>query len=356
MKHTFSFRYLKYSVSFLVFLFSMKAYSQKYENPAKKYSNEYKKYENSPCPVPPNTIKNFVYFSRDREAIKDHPFLKIPRFEGAQIMYAWSQLEPEKGKYDFSIIKEDYQYLLSKGKKLFIQLQDTTFDPNAKAVPKYLLTDEYGGGAVIMLKDNGEPDGWTAKRWNENVRKRFALLLEALGKEFDGKIEGINLQETSIGVVKDPTFTPEIYVKSIKANMLALKKAFSKSVTMQYANFMPDEWLPWTDKGYLRSIYKYGQEIGVGLGAPDLMVKKDGHLNHALAMMHESKYTVPLGIAVQDGNYTNDDTNSKAYIKHNNMVPMLSAFAKDFLKVNYMFWVDQKPYFMEDVVPCFSSK
>lgn len=36
-----------------------------------------------------------------------------------------------------------------------------------------------------------------------------------------------------------------------------------------------------------------------------------------------------------------------------NVVPLLHAFAKDFLKVDYMFWVNQEPYFEEDVIPCF---
>ena len=72
---------------------------------------------------------------------------------------------------------------------------------------------------------------------------------------------------------------------------------------MIYANFIPGEFLPWTDKGYLRSIYQYGEEIGVGLGGPDLMVTRKGQLNNPLALMHEGKYTVPLGIAIQDGIY-----------------------------------------------------
>ncbi|AQX02236.1 hypothetical protein [Elizabethkingia anophelis] len=325
-----------------------------------RYIDVYKKYENAPCPVKNNSIKNYVYFSRDREAMKDHPFLKVPQFEGAQIMYSWKQLEPEKGKYDFSEIKEDLQYLQSRGKKLFIQLQDTTFDPNFKAVPKYLLTDVYNGGASIMLQDNGEnigePDGWVAKRWNKKVRKRFALLLNALGKEFDGKIEGINLQESAIGDVNDESFTPESYFKGLKANMLAMKKAFKESVTMQYANFMPGENLPNDDKGYLRGLYKYGQEIGVGLGGPDLMVKRKAQLNNTIAVMHEGKYTVPLGIAVQDGNYINDTNNSTVAPDHKNIVPLLSAFAEDFLKVNYMFWVNQEPYFVNDVLPCFNTR
>ena len=141
-----------------------------------------------------------------------------------------------------------------------------------------------------------------AKRWNKKVRERFASLLQALGKAFDGKIEGINLQETSIGVKRFRFFGAGLFTR-LKENMLALKQAFPTSVTMIYANFIPGEWLPGDDKGYLRSIYQYGEQIGVGLGGPDLMVKRKGQLNHTLAMMHEGHYTVPLGIAIEDGNY-----------------------------------------------------
>ena len=136
--------------------------------------------------------------------------------------------------------------------------------------------------------------------------------------------------------------------------MLALKKGFPQSTTMQYANFMPGEWLPSDDKGYLRSIYQFGQEIGVGLGAPDLMFKRKGQLNHTIAMMHEGQFTVPLGIAIQDGNYIGETGNNTIVSVRENLVPVLHAFAKDFLKVNYMFWVYQEPYFSEDVIPCFA--
>ena len=78
--------------------------------------------------------------------------------------------------------------------------------------------------------------------------------------------------------------------------------------------------------------------------------------------MHEGKYTVPIGIAVQDGNYTGktgadldykEDSGKKS---RTNIVPLLHAFAKDFLRVRYMFWVNQEPYFKEDVIPCFSRE
>ncbi|UOB16253.1 hypothetical protein [Abyssalbus ytuae] len=335
------------------------------DNPAQRYKNAYKQYINATCPLENDSIKHFVYFARERELIHNHPLLNIKRIAGAQIMYSWKQLEPKRGEYDFSIIHEDYNYLLSHGKKLFIQFQDVTFNTSYIAVPDYLLTDEFDGGCTPAYNDEDIAEGWVAKRWNSQVQYRFALLMNALGKEFDGKIEGINLQETAVGVNgnRDTSFTPQHYTKALKSNMLALKKAFPKSTTMQYANFMPGEWLPWEDKGYLRSIYQYGNEIGVGLGAPDLMVQRKAQLNHALAMMHENNYTVPLGIAIQDGNYIGKTGADRDYNEHSdmgasgreNIVPLLHAFAKNFLRVNYMFWVCQEPYFSEDVISCLNS-
>ena len=360
-------KYLKCQfIALAVFLiFSTNINAQNWDNPADRYLNEYKKYLDATCPIAQDSIQHFVYFSRDRGQIINHPFLSHFSFKGAQIMYAWRELEPEKGKYDFSKIKADVEYLKKYGKKLFVQLQDATFSPKYKAIPRYLLTKEYDGGSVVQYNDEGEPEGWVAKRWNEKVRARFALLLMELGKAFDGKIEGINLQESAIGVnaTTDSSFSELAYVKGLKANMRALKKAFPTSVTMIYANFMPGEWLPWNDKGYLRSIYQYGNEIGVGLGAPDLMVTRKGQLNNPLALMHEENYLVPIGIAVQDGNYIGrtgaDADYNKAIGKNDqsriNLVPLLHQFAKEFLKVKYLFWGNQAPYFQKDVLPCFGE-
>jgi hypothetical protein len=346
------------AVMLIGFFLTIRIFAQEERKSGNRYIDAYKQYLDATCPLEKDNIKHLVYFSRDRELIHNHPFLKIPRIEGAQIMYAWNQLETEKGVYDFSIIQEDYDYLLSFGEKLFIQLQDATFNKKNIGIPAYLLTEEYDGGAAKQFNDQGMQEGWVAKRWNTEVQKRWSLLLQAMGKEFDGKIEGINFQESAIGVSgkTDSTFTPEHYMESLKINMLALKKAFPKSTTMQYANFMPGEWLPNNDKGYLRSIYQYGQEIGVGLGGPDLMYKRKGQLNHTIAMMHEGIFTVPLGIAIQDGNYVGETGNNDIVVDRENIVPILHAFAKDFMKVNYMFWVYQEPYFSEDVMPCLSNE
>ncbi len=339
---------------------------------ADRYQDAYKAYARATCPIDYENdgIQHFVYFARDRDSLKDHALLHHSAFSGAQIMYTWKQLEPSEGVYDFSAIQEDLNYLQKVGKKLFIQLQDGTFNPGFKAVPDYLLSETYDGGVVPQFDNEGNLEGWIAKRWNAGVQERFKRLIQALGASFDGGIEGINLQETSIGVTQEsaPSFSPTLYTESIKKRMLALKNAFPNSTCMQYANFMPGEWLPWEDQGYLRSIYQYGEEIGVGLAAPDLMPRRKGQLNHALAMMHEHSFTTPLGIAIQDGNYvgatgadfgtnSNDEKVDREQIKiHKNIVPLLHAFAKDFLKVQYMFWGNETPYFQEDVLACFESK
>ena len=344
----------------LASMFSEDSLAQDWDNPADQYLDAYKAYVDAVCPIIDDDIQHFVYFSRDRQKINGHPFLSHPRFQGAQIMYSWKQLEPKEGVYDFSIVEEDFEYLKKRGKKLFVQLQDVTFFPRYKAVPDYLLSEEYDGGVVAQYDADGAPGGWVAKRWNEKVRERFAQFLLAFGEAFDGRIEGVNLQETAIEIKADTDagYSEEAYVEGLKANMLALKTAFPNSTTMQYANFIPGEWLPWDDKGYLRSIYQYGEEIGVGLGAPDLMVTRKAQLNHPLRLLHEGQFSVPTGIAIQDGNYTGSTGADLDYSEagdkaRSSIVPLLHAFAKDFLKVNYLFWVNQEPYFTNDVLPCF---
>src|SRR5262249_9755164 len=149
----------------------------------------------------------------------------------------------------------------SKGKKLFIQLQDATFSESRINAPRYLLSESrYNGGADKQYRyKTGDEEhavvaGWVARRWDPAVQERFHKLLFALGKEFDGRIEGVNFAETSAdfgesGRLIPKGFSFEIYRDAIITNMKALKLAFPKSVVMQYANFMPGEWLPGDDKG-----------------------------------------------------------------------------------------------------------
>jgi len=300
------------------------------------------------------TIHHYVFFGQDREQMQtSQSFLETREFEGAQVSYSWRQLEPQKDQYDFGLIREDLKLLKSKGKKLWIQLQDVSFSPKRINVPKYLLDDpQFNGGADKQYKMNGNDEenavheGWMARRWDPAVQERLHKLFFKLGKEFDGRIEGINLAESSVGVGRTGKlfpkgFTYEIYRDAIITNMKALKRAFPKSVAMQYANFMPG------GRGYLEAIFKAARENKVAVGGPDLMPFRPFQLANSYPLIRESSGIIPSGIAVQDGNYgdVNKETGKRAGIAE------LLKFARDYLKVDYIFWCTEEPYYSNDLVP-----
>lgn len=305
-------------------------------------------------------VTHYVFFGQDRERIASaSSFLETKALEGAQVAYSWRQLEPEKDIYDFSPIREDLAFLTSRGKRLFIQLQDVTFSESRINVPLYLLRDPiYNGGAAKQYEYKGDDEehatvaGWMARRWDPAVQERFHKLLFALGKEFDGRIEGINFAESAVGVGTSGRLFPkgfsfEIYRDAIITNMRVLKQAFPKSVAMQYGNFMPGEWRPTNDKGYLRAVYEAAKESNVGVGGPDLLPYRPGQLGTSYPLIREAAGIVPTGIAVQDGNLeaVNPTTGKRVEVAE------LMKFATEYLKVDYVFWGTEEPYYSADVIP-----
>lgn len=307
------------------------------------------------------TPRHYVFFNRDRERISEALFLSTEAFEGAQLKYTWRELEREKDGYDFSDIEHDLTFLTSRGKKLFIQLQDVSFSLNIITIPKYLLNDPaYHGGAdkqyyideADIAEEHAVPVGWAARRWDPAVQERFHKLILALGKEFDGRIEGINLAETAVdfgetGRWFPKGFTPEVYCDAILANMVVLKRAFPKSVTMQYANFMPQRRLTEKAPSYLRDVYERARQLKVGVGGPDLLPYKPGQMRNSYPLLREYARTVPTGIAVQDGNYEHKNPKSGQAVTILEMV----RFATDYLKVDYIFWCTQEPFYSENLIP-----
>ena len=303
--------------------------------------------------------QHYVFFNRDRERIADRAFLGTKAFAGAQLKYTWRELEPARGKYEFGAIRDDLGFLKAREKKLFIQLQDASFDPAIVNVPRYLLEEAaYHGGAdkqYAIEQDDEQravPAGWVARRWDPAVQARFHELLFALGREFDGLIEGINLPETAVdfgesGRLFPKGFSPAIYRDAVLTNMAILKRAFPRSVAMQYANFMPGEWLPGSDRSYLRSVYQQAQALKAAVGGPDLLPDKPGQMNHSYPLIRRCAGKIPTGIAVQWGNYehTNPKTGKQVTISE------LVGFATDYLKVDYIFWSAQEPFYSEQVIP-----
>lgn len=317
-----------------------------------------------PPATSPKPVHHFVFFGGNREAIRtDSAFLTTKAIEGAQIIYTWKSLEPGEDEYDFSAIRDDLAFLTSHGKKLWIQLQDVTFSPDRINVPKYLTRDSiYHGGAARQYRDRNNdndppvPLGWLSRRWDPAVQARLHKLFAALGSEFDGKIAGINLPETSIGFAY-PELFPEgyshvAYRDAIITNMKALKRAFPRSVAMQYANFMPGEYRATNDRGYLVGVYNAAEEFNVGVGGPDLLPFHVPQLQSSYPLIREASGIVPTGIAVQDGDYDDVDrkTGKRASISE------LLDFASDYLRVDYIFWCTQEPFYSKELIPFLSGR
>ena len=307
----------------------------------------------------PGVLHQFVFFGQERQGIHDPAFLAAKALEGAQLTYTWRELEPRAGAYDFSAVAGDLAFLTAHRKRLFLQLQDVTFARGFICVPKYLQQDaQYHGGADEQYDIPGEDDsqavpaGWVARRWDPAVRERFCRLLLALGKAFDGRIEGINLPETAVefggsGRLFPKGFTPAAYRDGVLADMAALKRAFPRSVTLQYANFMPGEWLPGDDKGYLRSVYQRAGELKVGVGGPDLIPYRPGQMKHSYPLIRAAHGSIPTGVAVQDGDYNTLDLKTG---KPTTIADLLD-FAQGYLRVDYLFWCTQEPFYSRDLIP-----
>jgi hypothetical protein len=56
---------------------------------------------------------------------------------------------------------------------------------------------------------------------------------------------------------------------------------------------------------------------------------------------------VPTGIAVQDGNFEDVDPATGKPVT----ITELMTFATEYLKVDYVFWGTQEPYYSEHVIP-----
>ena len=304
-------------------------------------------------------IQNFIYFELNRERIRDTSFLNNKYIVGAQLKYMWRELESVENCYNLDLIQDDLDFLTSHGKKLFVQLQDVTFDTAwAKPIADYLILDkQYHGGMNIQYEtnDKGEiirQEGYVARRWDTLVAERFIKLLTILGNRFDGKIEGINLPETSVGFgntgkLYPEGFSPLIYRDAIIKYMTMAKKAFPHSVVIQYANFMPGEWPHRADKSSLQSLYEFATQNQVGMGGPDLLVYQKPHMNHSYKFLNEYMNYITSGVAVQDGNYEviNPNTGKQVTIQE------IYNFANDYLGLDYIFWSTQEPYYTNKVLP-----
>ena len=300
-----------------------------------------------------------MFFNRDRERIAERSFLDNPGAVGAQLKYSWRELEPARDQYEFGHIIADLEFLEQHGKKLFVQLQDVSFAEDIVNVPHYLQEDpQFSGGLAVQYDYEGDDEssavfgGWVARRWDPAVRRRLINLLRELGARLDGRIEGLSLPETVVefgetGRLFPPGYSHAVYFEAVKEIMTAAAEAFPRSHVIQYANFMPGERLPADDRGYLRGVYEHAAAIGVGVGGPDLLPHRKGQRANSLPLIAARNRETVAGLAVQWGNLQDRDPATGEKVS----VDELYRFARYELRLDYLFWGVQEPFYSRDVLP-----
>lgn len=307
----------------------------------------------SPSLVPVETnaaaadgIRDFLFLgSGELEMYADR--IRRPDIEGVQIVYSWRQLEPQKGRYDFSQIEQDLAFAQAEGKLFFVQLQDRFFLPTSKNVPDYLMEDPVYEGGIIQQNDNageGEPEGsgWVSRQWLPSVRARHQALVAALAETFDGRIYGLNLPESAIDLgdePQSPTFTCDAYFEGQMENLAFARAAFAQTHVVQYVNFWPCEWND--DQGYMSRIFAYAAANGIGLGGPDIIPFRKVQMKNAYPFFNRYKDDLALvAMGVQQPTLTYTDPATDTPFTQQDF----RSFAADYLGVDIIFWTAEAPW------------
>jgi hypothetical protein len=298
---------------------------------------------------PSKTMRQFVYLGQD-ELILNLPILERPDIAGAQIMYVWMNLEPEKDAYDFSMIEDDLALAKARGKTIYIEVLDRFFTPKSRYLPKYMLQDpEYGGGLAPQVQTEPPMSGWAARQWDPKVRARFQALLQALARQFDGRIAGIILTETAVSIdPKNPPkgFDCDGYFEAEKENALAARRAFKRSHVVQYVNFWPCEFA--NSRGYMSRFFEFAAANGIGVGGPDVVPWRKGQMLSSYAFIRVYQDKVPVvAMAVQEPTleYLNPET-GKPFTRRD-----FERFAAVYLGVDDLFWSKDSPWLRENPPP-----
>jgi hypothetical protein len=253
---------------------------------------------------------------------------KMPFVKGIMIRASWWQLEKNKGQYDFSRIDRYLNKAKAKGKRVFLMVGTKTFDGD-KAVPDYLRTSQYSGGAFRIGTIKGTY-GENMALQDDDVRDRLIALMQALANRYnkDNNFEGVTFNETAWGKMVNPL--SDAQQKQFFSNLAkvdtATRAAFSNTVVLQFINY-PADLVP--------ALFENMKDKGVGMGGPDVFIDDPDLERSAYVFNPKAKGEIPIGMKVESDSYNAVEHGGK-YTQVD--VRKLYSFARDRLYSNYVFW------------------
>jgi hypothetical protein len=249
--------------------------------------------------------------------------------------YVWRELEPSQGNYDFSEIQSDLDFVHSQGLQLIIMIEDKTF-VDEKPVAGYLQGSQY------MRPNHGysaSSTGYTALRWNSFVHARYKALMTALGNRFDSHpaLEGIIPGEETAPSVDDihldqTGYTPEKYRDNIIDSLIHTSNVFPTSRVFWYFNFLP------RNQSYIGEIAQAIRGRNMVMGNPDVMPDNGAITRLVYPYYYENQGKIDLFGQVEPACYMHPHADT-SYPTYYWTMPELYSYARNNLKVNYMFWM-----------------
>lgn len=271
---------------------------------------------------------------------------RTPALRGMQIRFLWAEIETSKDVYDFSKIDAYLNKVALMGKRLVIQVQTKSFNPDWKLVPDYLKDPIYEGG-VFQFQTYNENTirGENIKLWNVNVRNRLVELMRVLGERYNSHkyFEAIGFIESAFGVPVEPVTKEE--VNRFYDNMIFVNKKtrafFPNTMSMQELNY-PRE--------YLKKITDELVNMGAGLSSPDIFLdeldlfisNQPNNPDGLYSYYPKLSGLIPLAPTIMQSNY--EGTTKEASAREP-AIDELLIFARDNLKANYIFWTRAPNYY-----------
>ncbi|WP_156901894.1 hypothetical protein [Azohydromonas australica] len=252
----------------------------------------------------------------------------MPFVKGIMIRASWWQLEKGKGQYDFSRIDRYLNKAKAKNKRLFLMVGTKTFDGD-KAIPDYLRTSQYSGGAFRIGTIKGTY-GENMALYDDDVRDRLIALMQALANRYnkDNNFEGVAFNETAWGKMVKPLSDSQKnqFFSNLAKVDTATRSAFSNSVVIQFMNY-PSNLVP--------ALFENMKDKGVGMGGPDVFINDPDLERSAYVFNPKARGVVPIGMKVESDCY-NAVKHGGPYTKVD--VRKIYSFARDRLYSNYIFW------------------
>ncbi len=288
-------------------------------------------------------------FGKDKSWYMDQVYRELkstPALRGIQVRFLWSEIEKSEGVYDFKVIDQLLAGLSSRGKRLVLQVQTKSFNPDWKLIPDYLKTTQYEGGQFAFNSYNQSTvDGYNIKLWNPQVRDRLIALFRELGKRYNSHsyFEGVGMIETALGNPADPLSTTQIegFYNNLMSVHQNMRLHFPNTMTIQEVNY---------PRPKLEFIVGGLRNMGAGLSGPDILIEDPGLLFEGSEYSPKGIYpyypevagTIPIAPQVMGTNYRNTRADGTGYQP---TVTELLTFARDRLKSNYIFWLRDSVYY-----------